>query len=408
MLKVIFYIKSQKVDKDGLAPIFARISLRDKSITMATGKSISKERWLFTNNLRNVLKMDKEKVIKEALEVFQLNLEKKFYELSKIDADISLEFLRDEIKGKTKVNEKPKSITILEVMGKHADFFKRKVETGERAAASLQKYNRAKELLANFMKKQYNLDDIEVISIDSSFVYHLEEFLKYESSFNSKVGIKNNSVVKYIRVYKTACYYCIKMGLLDKNPFIVYDGKLKVTDAVFLTQAELTAIEEKIIFNERLQKVRDIFLFSCYTGYAPVDACNLTRENLFQDGSDDLWILTKRAKTAIKANVPVLPPTLKIIKKYEGQQDGLIPKLSNQKMNAYLKEIADICGITKHLTWYVARHTFATTVALANGVRIENLSAMMGHTNIKQTQHYAKVLDVNVKEDMEKLKKRFA
>ncbi|MFP9114571.1 site-specific integrase [Flavobacterium sp. RHBU_3] len=151
-----------------------------------------------------------------------------------------------------------------------------------------------------------------------------------------------------------------------------------------------------------------MFLFSCYTGYAPVDACNLTRENLFQDGNGDLWVLTKRAKTAIKTNVPVLPPTLKIIKKYEEQQDGLIPKLSNQKMNAYLKEIADICGINKHLTWYVARHTFATTVALANGVRIENLSAMMGHTNIKQTQHYAKVLDVNVKEDMEKLKKRFA
>lgn len=408
MLKVIFYIKSDKTGKDGLSPIFARISLRDKFITMATGKWISKERWQFTNNLRNVLKMDKEKVIKEALEVFQLNLEKKFYELSKIDADISLEFLRDEIKGKTKINEKPKSITILEVISKHADFFKRKVESGERAPASLQKYGRAKDLLVAFIWKQYGIDDIEAIEINSAFVYNLEEYLKYESNFKGRSGIKNNSVVKYIRVYKTACNYCIKMGLLDKNPFMVYDGKLKVTDAVFLTQAELTAIEEKIVINERLQKVRDIFLFSCYTGYAPVDACKLTRDNLFQGGNDDLWILTKRAKTAVRANVPVLPPTLKIINKYEGQQDGLIPKLSNQKMNAYLKEIADICGITKHLTWYVARHTFATTVALGNGVRIENLSAMMGHTNIKQTQHYAKVLDVNVKEDMDKLKKRFA
>jgi integrase len=197
------------------------------------------------------------------------------------------------------------------------------------------------------------------------------------------------------------------MGLLDKNPFMVYDGKLNVKDATFLTQHELNAIEEKLIGNERLQKVRDIFLFSCYTGYAPVDACALTKDNLYEDSSHDLWILTHRAKTAIKANVPVLPPVLKIITKYENQQEGLIPKISNQKMNAYLKEIADICNINKHLTWYVARHTFATTVALGNGVRIENLSAMMGHTNIKQTQHYAKVMDVNVKENMDKLKKRF-
>ena len=118
--------------------------------------------------------------------------------------------------------------------------------------------------------------------------------------------------------------------------------------------------------------------------------------------------MTNRAKTAIRANVPILPPTLKIIDKYKHLQIGLIPQISNQKMNAYLKEIADLCGITKNLTWYVARHTFATTVTLGNGVRIENVSSMMGHTNIKQTQHYAKVLDVNVMEDMSKLKQKYS
>ena len=117
--------------------------------------------------------------------------------------------------------------------------------------------------------------------------------------------------------------------------------------------------------------------------------------------------MTSRAKTAIRANVPILPTVEKIISKYKNQQKGLIPKISNQKMNAYLKEIADVCGINKHLTWYVARHTFATTVTLGNGVRLENVSAMMGHTNTKQTQHYAKVLDVNIMEDMEKLKSKF-
>lgn len=328
-----------------------------------------------------MLKMEKEKVIKQALDIFQMNLEKKFNELVKIDPEVSLSLLKDEFQGKVKL--KSKSISIIEVMQKHNNYFKRKVVAGERAAASLQKYERAKDLLAAFIYRQDSTKDIDAIDINSAFVYNLEEYLKYESNFKGKLGIKNNSVVKYIKVYKTACNYCIKMGLMDKNPFTVYDGKLNIKDATFLTQQELTAIENKAIFNERLQKVRDIFLFSCYTGYAPIDASSLTKENLFEDSAKDLWILTHRAKTAIKANVPVLPPALKIITKYEGQQEGLIPKISNQKMNAYLKEIADICDINKHLTWYVARHTFATTVTLGNGVKIENLSAMMGHTNIK-------------------------
>ena len=211
-----------------------------------------------------------------------------------------------------------------------------------------------------------------------------------------------------MKMYKTACNYAMKMDLILKNPFHVYDGKLSVKDAVFLTQQELDRIENKIFSVARLEKVKDIFLFSCYTGYAPVDAMDLSMDNLFKDNSGHLWIMTSRAKTAIRANVPVLPPTLKIINKYKNQQKGLIPEISNQKMNAYLKEIADICGITKHLTWYVARHTFATTVTLGNGMRIENVSSMMGHTNIKQTQHYAKVLDANIMEDMNKLKIKYS
>jgi integrase len=405
MLKVIFYIKTEKANENGLSPIIAKISFKQKSITMSTGKLIAKDRWQFTNNLRSVLKLEKEKVIKQSLDVFQMTIEKKFNELAKVDLNVSLFLLKNEVKGKVKA--KTKAISIIEVMKKHNEYFKRKVDSQERAGASLQKYERAKDLIANFMKKQYDITDIDAVEINSAFVYNLEEYLKYESSFKGKIGIKNNSVVKYIRIYKTACNYCIKMGMLEKNPFIVYDGKLSIKDALYLTQQELNAIESKLIFNDRLKKVRDIFLFSCYTGYAPVDASNLTEQNLFEDANNDLWILTHRAKTAIKANVPVLPPTLKIINSYRGQQQGLIPTISNQKMNAYLKEIADICGINKNLTWYVARHTFATTITLGNGVRIENVSAMMGHTNIKQTQHYAKVLDVNVKEDMSKLKLRY-
>jgi site-specific recombinase XerD len=406
MLKVIFYQKSDKVDKNGESPIFARLSFNNQRISISTGKSIPKERWLFTNNLRNVLRLEKEKVIKSSLDLFHLNAEKKFNELFRIDPEVSLELLKAELVGKVKTNLNTKQISIIEILDKYNKHFGRKVTAGERSSASLQKYERSKELLLNFMKKNYEINDMPALEISSSFIYKLEEFLKYESNFKDKIGIKNNSVVKYMKMYKTACNYSIKMDLIAKNPFHIYDGKLSIKDAVFLTQQELNIIESKIFSVNRLERVKDIFLFCCYTGYAPVDAIDLTFDNLFEDSNGNLWIMTSRAKTAIRANVPVLPPALDIINKYKDQQDGLIPQISNQKMNAYLKEIADICGITKHLTWYVARHTFATTVTLGNGIRLENVSAMMGHTNIKQTQHYAKVLDVNIMNDMNNLKEK--
>lgn len=405
MLKVIFYLKAGKFNKSGESPIYARISYKKQSITMAAGKSILKERWQFTDNLRSVLKLEKEKVIKNALDLFLLGMEKKFNELLKIDQDFSLQLLKDEFKGETAVKED--CVSLIEIMNRHNEFFKRKVDAGERSKASYQKYERARDLLVTFMTKQYGIQDISLPEVNSAYVYNLESFLKYDSNFKGKTGIQNNSVVKYMRMYKTACKYSIRMGIIDKDPFNVYDGKLHVTDATFLTQEELNLIENKKFSVKRLEKVKDVFLFSCYTGYAPVDAANLTSNNISSDGNDNLWIMTNRVKTAIRANVPILPPTLAIINKYRNMQIGLIPKLSNQKMNAYLKEIADLCGIDKHLTWYVARHTFATTVTLGNGIRIENVSAMMGHTNIKQTQHYAKVLDMNIMEDMSKLKQKY-
>ncbi len=406
MLKTIFLLKSGRVNRDGESSIILRLSYKNKIITIASGKFISKERWIQTNHLKNTLKAEKEKVIKSSLDLTQLNAEKKFTELFRIDPEVDLELLKAELTGKVKIDQ-PEGPTIIEIMDTYNLFFTKRVNSGERAPASLQKYKRAKDLLLSFISSNYKKEDMPASELSSSFVFKLEQFLKYESSFKEQTGIKNNSVVKYMKMYKTACNYAIKMDLIIKNPFNIYDGRLSVKDAVFLTQQELNTIENKIFSTPRLEKIKDIFLFSCYTGYAPVDALELTERNLSKDSTGNLWIMTSRAKTAIRANVPVLPTVEKIISKYKNQQKGLIPKISNQKMNAYLKEIADVCGINKHLTWYVARHTFATTVTLGNGVRLENVSAMMGHTNTKQTQHYAKVLDVNIMEDMEKLKSKF-
>ncbi|WP_281631654.1 site-specific integrase [Flavobacterium luteolum] len=405
MLKVIFYIKTQKADLNGESPIFARINYKEQETSLSTGKSIAADRWKATSKLRGVLKIEKEKVIKSALDNLHLNIERKFNELFKLKPEVKLQILKNELMGLP--TPKKCDLTILQILKKHNDHFEKKVKNGERAPASLQKYQRSSELMKAFIFKEYNKEDFPIDEVKSSFIYKLEEYLKYESTFKSVQGIKNNSVVKYIRMFKTACTHCIKMELIQRNPFIVYDGKISVKDAVFLSQEELNLIENKVIDIERLQKVRDIFLFCCYTGYAPVDACSLTNANILSKNKNELWIMASRTKTDIRENVPVLPPARRIIEKYQGKQIGLIPIISNQKMNAYLKEIADICNIQKHLTWYVARHTFGTTVTLGNGVRIEHVSSMMGHTNIKQTQHYAKVLDHNVMDDMIKVMKRY-
>jgi len=171
----------------------------------------------------------------------------------------------------------------------------------------------------------------------------------------------------------------------------------------------LDIIFKKKFYNERLSQVRYIFLFSCYTGLAYIDTQKLTGDNLNIGIDGNKWIYTIRQKTKIKANIPLLPRAEEIIEMYTNHPSTLnsgklLPVLSNQKMNAYLKEIADLCDITKELTYHVARHTFATTVTLSNGVPIESVSKMLGHKNIKTTQHYAKILDKKVGEDMSELK----
>lgn len=405
MLQIIYFIKKEKANKSGLCPIYAKIKYQSQSVTMSTKQSISEERWGFTNNLRNPLKLEKEKTIKNTLDTLTIKFERKVNEKVRDNTKIDLQEIKIEIIGKPKM--KTKEIGLIDLFIIHNNTFEKKVKAGERSPASLQKYNRAKNLIQLFLKKKFQKDNISINAVNGSFIHNLESYLKYDSVYKDKVGIKTNSVVKYFKTFKTVCNFAIKLELISKNPFSKYDGKLKVKEAVYLTQFELNKIEDKSFNIQRLDRVKDIFLFSCYTGYAPVDAQNLTTENLIENNDGDLWIKTDRTKTGIRANVPVLPTVKRIIDKYDGKQKGLVPKISNQKMNAYLKEIADACNIRKHLTWYVARHTFATTVTLGNGVKLENVSAMMGHSNIKQKQHYAKVLDSSVLEDMKKLKLKY-
>jgi site-specific recombinase XerD len=206
---------------------------------------------------------------------------------------------------------------------------------------------------------------------------------------------------------------CISNGWLDKSPFVNYKGKVKVTDRVYLSEEELQRIVSKDMPNFRTEQVRDIFVFCCFTGLAYVDVKKMSYQNVSTGIDGEKWLFINRTKTDTAARIPLLPTALEILDKYKSHpqclnEQKLLPVLSNQKMNSYLKEIADKCEIDKELTFHTARHTFATTVTLNNGVPMETVSKMLGHTDIRTTQHYAKLLDKKVSSDMQLLRNKFA
>jgi site-specific recombinase XerD len=256
-----------------------------------------------------------------------------------------------------------------------------------------------------FLLWKYQVIDIDIYGIDHEFITSYDFYLRSERNCN------NNSTVKYLKNFKKIILICIANGWLDKDPFVKYKPKVKEVKRDFLNSEDLETLANKKLVSDRVSQVRDIFLFSCYTGLAYADVKKLKRSEIVPGIDGQKWIYTSRQKTDTDSRVPLLPNALDLMAKYEDHpqcvDDGLLlPVLSNQKMNSYLKEIADACGITKELTYHIARHTFATTVTLANGVSIESVSKMLGHKNIRTTQHYAKILDQKVSEDMTLLKQK--
>jgi site-specific recombinase XerD len=237
--------------------------------------------------------------------------------------------------------------------------------------------------------------------------------MSYDFYLRSERNCNNNSTVKYLKNFKKIILICIANGWLDKDPFIKYKPKVRPVKRDYLTADELEAIGSQSLANDRISQVRDIFLFSCYTGLAYADVKKLKRSEIVIGNDGQKWIFTSRQKTETDSRIPLLPKALQLMEIYKEHpqciDNGLLlPVLSNQKMNSYLKEIADACGIIKELTYHIARHTFATTVTLANGVSIESVSKMLGHTNIRTTQHYAKILDLKVGQDMALIKEKYS
>ncbi|MCR9084493.1 MAG: site-specific integrase, partial [Cyclobacteriaceae bacterium] len=239
-----------------------------------------------------------------------------------------------------------------------------------------------------------------------------ENFLRRHQPTDHQRPLQHNGILKHMERLKKILNLAVKMDLLEKNPFEKYQFKFKRYERDFLDGDELKKLEEKEFANQRLDLVRDLFVFSCYTGLAYIDVASLNKDCLVKS-EGDYWLYTERIKTNTPVKIPVLPKALDLIEKYSDHPRAsskglLLPVLSNQKLNSYLKEIADVCEIDKNLSFHVARHTFATTVTLKNGVPMETVSKLLGHNKISTTQIYARVVEAKVKEDMGKLKERLS
>ena len=398
-VSVLFYIKRSKANNEGICPIYARVTIQAKRFEFSANKYVNPEKW--SSEGTKVKGTNEEaRTINSHLDYLKNQVLEAEKRLFKKDIKVTSENLKNELFGTTE-NKR----MLVPIFEDHNNKIKELIGK-EYAPGTLERYKTSLSHTKEFLQWKYKVSDIEINKIDHAFVTDYEFWLR------SVRNCANNTAVKYIKNFNKIIKLCLANDWLDKNPFANYKSKVKEVERVYLSEEEIQIIIEKDFKTERLSLVRDIFLFSCFTGLAYIDVKNLTKSHISIGIDGEKWIFTHRQKTETASKIPILPVTQMIIDKYaehpqSSNQDKLLPILTNQKMNAYLKEIAGVCEIEKELTFHIARHTFATTVTLTNGVPIESVSKMLGHKNLRTTQHYAKVLDKKVSEDMQILRNKF-
>ncbi len=390
-----FYINRTKEKKNGECPVMLRININGQRVVLQTKRYLFPQDW-DPNRYQMKGRTTEARVFNDYLQALRIKAHKKYNELLSLHDDVTPQMLRDAILG---INT-AKAKMIIEVWEDYVESL-RKLIGKENTYTTYQKYRTAKNHFQAFLEKYYRTSDVSIKALDYHMIQQYSLYLKTER------GCNYNTATKFLQNLKRVTSICIKNGWLLKDPFASISLTLKEVDRPYLTFEELKKLEEFTSHVDRLNRVCDFFIFSCYTGLAYIDVKQLKRVEL-EKNEACYWIRTHRQKTGGRANIPVLPQAQQVLDKYVQldllhPNDPVLPILSNQKMNAYLKEIADLCGITKQLSFHTARHTFATTVTMMNGVPIESVSKMLGHKNINSTQHYARIVDEKVGEDMKRL-----
>jgi len=397
---LLFFLKKSRNNSSSEAAIYMRITIDQQRAEVSTKRVCDPKRW---NSHTGRVTGTKEDA--RATNAYLDTLQSKVYEVHRCLIDCNELVTAEAVKNKlTGLTERPR--LLMELFRHHNNQMKVLVASQEYAQGTLDHFETTYDHVYDFLRWKYNRTDVDVKKINYEFIADLEYFLKAEKK------IAHNTTMKYLGDFKKIVLLCVKKEWLLKDPFIGYKLTRKEVTKEFLVTEELETITAKKFATERLTIVRDIFLFSCYTGLAYADVQKLKRSEI-RTGIDGFkWLFIQRKKSHTPAPIPLLPVCLAIIERYKNHpkclaSDMVLPILSNQKMNEYLKEIAVVCSIEKVLTYHLARHTFATTVTLNNDVPIESVSKMLGHKNLKTTQHYAKILNKKVSEDMKTLRLKF-
>ncbi|MCX2585216.1 site-specific integrase [Pedobacter sp. MR22-3] len=398
---VLFFLKRPKnYTKGAVYFIFLRITVDGVRAEMSTSRNCEPERW---NAKAGKVIGTKEDV--KTLNAYLENIKAEVYvahsQLSVDGAEITAEGIKYKFLGKEE-----KAHTIVEAIKTHNTNMKALVGK-DYAPGTLKRFEVLERHVLDFMSFRYHKNDINIKSIDHGFISAFDFYLRTEKANT------NNTAIKHLKNLGKIVRICLSNKWISADPFFGYKLKSKEVHRNYLTATELQKIVEKEFTTVRLSQVRDFFLFSCYTGLSYADVQKLKPSDIGIGTDGEQWIVTYRQKTNTRAAIPLLPVAKEILNRYKDHpvcinQGKALPVSSNQKMNEYLVEIASLAGIDKTLGNRIAKRTFATTITLMNGVPIESVSKMLGHTNLRTTQLYAKILDEKVASDMAPLREMFA
>lgn len=385
----------------GKSPIYARIVVNKSRCELALKCHVRIEDW---NDIKGAAKPATEelKLLNSYLEEVRGKLVKHYRALHVTDGMLTAEGVKNAYLG---LGEKDRKYTLLWVVEEHNQKMQKALRPG-----TMKNYHATAKYLRNFISNKFNRADINLRELNYEFISNFDHFVR-NNSIKENDPCTNNGTMKHMERLKKMVNWAVKNEWLDKNPFINYNLKFNRLERDCLNEFELSAIQSHSLENPMLKRVRDLFIFSCYTGLAYIDLIQLTFHEIITGIDGIKWIKTIRGKTGVAVNIPILQPAAVILNEFSADptilmRETVFPNVSNQEMNRSLKLIAEICGIKKYLTFHLARHTFATTVTLMNGVPIETISKLLGHTKLSTTMIYARVTQSKIGLDMELLQNK--
>lgn len=395
MLKIKMIAHKGKPNKSGRVPILMQLTIGQQTCHISTKQNILPEKW---GDGKPIGHTREDQAITAVLEEIRTKAYNKFLQLQGQNINVTPERLKQALLGKDQVQPRG----YVEIFDQWLVEYSKMVgiTTSKR---TLDKYILVRNRLQDYIASQLGVKDISLEEVTPKFLSNFDNYLRVE------YNMANNHAMKIRQKLRTIYKVAIDNGWVSKNPFSTVKIHFDPVERDVLTKSELTALIQTDMIFDRLEKMRDVFVFACFTGLAHCDVAGLTKENIITDEAGQVWLKTHRQKTSEVVDIPLLEIPQLIIKKYQGMKElngKLLPTLTNSCSNLYLKEVAVRCGINKTLTFHMARHTFATTVTLSNGVPIESVAKMLGHRNIRTTQIYAKVIKDKLAEDMNNLATR--